>query len=63
MFELGLGPIALSFCGASSPADQLLIDRTLAEGRAGFARRFLNARGHGWAASLLEIEQTLEAAE
>ena len=27
LFELGLGPIALAFCGTSSPADQLLIDR------------------------------------
>jgi type IV secretion system protein VirB4 len=63
LFELGLGPIALSFCGASSPMDQLLIDRVTAEGAAGFGRRFLAARGHEWAAALLESEQTLEAAE
>ncbi|MDB5394667.1 MAG: conjugal transfer protein TrbE [Rhodospirillales bacterium] len=30
LFELGLGPIALAFCGATSPADQMLIDRLLA---------------------------------
>ena len=63
LFELGLGPIALAFCGASSPADQLLIDRIASEGRAGFARRFLLARGLSWAANLLEPEVTLEAAE
>ena len=63
LFELGLGPIALSFCGASSPMDQILIDRVAAEGAAGFARRFLAARGHGWAAALLGAEQSLEAAE
>ena len=63
LFELGLGPIALAFCGASSPLDQLLIDRIAGEGRTGFARRFLAARGLTWASDLLEIEQTLEAAE
>ena len=63
LFELGMGPIALAFCGASSPADQLLIDRVVAEGRAGFARRFLAARGLSWAADLLGSDQQLEAAE
>jgi type IV secretion system protein VirB4 len=63
LFELGLGPIALAFCGASSPIDQLLIDRIAAEGRTGFARRFLIAHGLTWASDLLETEQTLEAAE
>lgn len=63
LFELGLGPIALAFCGASAPADQVLIDRLVAEGRTGFARRFLQARGLGWAADLLADESNLEAAE
>ena len=63
LFELGLGPIAIAFCGASSPLDQLLIDRTLAGGAEDFARRFLAARGHAWAAALLGADQTLEAAE
>jgi type IV secretion system protein VirB4 len=63
LFELGLGPIALAFCGASSPIDQLLIDRIAAEGHAGYARRFLAARGLAWASDLLATEQTLEAAE
>ena len=45
-------------------AGRKLIDRVVAEGGvAGFARRFLGARGHGWAAALLEPEQSLEAAE
>jgi type IV secretion system protein VirB4 len=55
LFELGLGPVALALCGASSPDDQRLIDRCLAAGeRAGFAARFLNAKGLAWAAELLE---------
>ena len=55
LFELGLGPIALAFCGASSPADQQLIDRVLAEhGPDRFAPAFLVARGLGWAAALLD---------
>ncbi len=55
LFELGLGPIALALCGASSPADQTLIDRVLAEhGSDRFAAAFLEANGLDWAAALLE---------
>jgi type IV secretion/conjugal transfer VirB4 family ATPase len=55
LFELGLGPIALTLCGASSPADQVLIDRIHAEhGPFEFAKHFLTARGLGWAASILD---------
>ena len=54
LFELGLGPIALALCGASSPADQTLIDRVLAEhGADRFAAAFLEASGLEWAAALL----------
>jgi type IV secretion system protein TrbE len=54
LFELGLGPIALAFCGASDPASQTLIDQVLAEGgEEGFATGFLKARGLDWAAGLL----------
>ena len=54
LFELGLGPVALALCGAASPDDQRLIDRCLADGdAAGFAARFLDAKGLGWAADLL----------
>ena len=48
LFELGLGPVALALCGASSPDDQRLIDRCLAEGEpTGFAARFLECQGAG----------------
>ena len=54
LFELGLGPIALALCGASSPADQQRIDRVLAEqGDDGFAAAFLADVGLDWAADLL----------
>jgi type IV secretion system protein TrbE len=54
LFDLGLGRIALAFCGASDPAAQRRIDLILAEdGGADFARRFLEARGLDWAAAAL----------
>ena len=54
LFELGLGPVALALCGASSPDDQRLIDRCLADGGStGFAARFLDAKGLAWAAELI----------
>jgi type IV secretory pathway VirB4 component len=54
LFELGLGPIALALCGASSPADQKRIDRVLAEhGPEGFTTAFLKSAGLDWAADLL----------
>jgi type IV secretion/conjugal transfer VirB4 family ATPase len=66
LFELGLGPVALAFCGASSPADQALIDGVLAEnGGDNFAAKFLGARDLDWGAALLDQFQDkhLEAAE
>ena len=54
LFDLGLGRIALAFCGASDPASQRRIDRLLAEhGPDNFARRWLEARGLDWAAAAL----------
>ncbi len=54
LFELGLGAIALAFCGSSSPTDQALIDRILAEHSEGdFADQLLAAKGLDWAADLL----------
>jgi len=54
LFQLGLGPIALALCGVSSPADQALIDRVLAETRPEpFAEAWLSAKGLLWAADLL----------
>jgi type IV secretion system protein VirB4 len=55
LFELGLGPVALSLCGASTPDDHKLIDRCLAEGgNTSFATRFLEAKDLPWAAELIE---------
>jgi type IV secretory pathway VirB4 component len=55
LFELGLGAIALALCGSSSPADQALIGRLLAEhGAHEFAKHFLVTRGLEWAAALLD---------
>ncbi|MBL0924390.1 MAG: conjugal transfer protein TrbE [Sphingomonadaceae bacterium] len=54
LFELGLGDIALAFCGASDPESQKQIDALLADHReADFASAFLRARGLDWAADLL----------
>jgi type IV secretion system protein TrbE len=55
LFELGLGPVALALCGSSSPDDQRLIDRCVAEGEpTGFPARFLAAKGLTWASQLIE---------
>ena len=54
LFDLGLGRIALAFCGASDPASQRRIDHVLVEqGDAGFARAWLGERGLDWAAAAL----------
>lgn len=54
LFELGLGPVALAFCGTSDPASQALIDAIVAEhGAQEFAARFLAVRGLDWAAELI----------
>ncbi|WBX82857.1 conjugal transfer protein TrbE [Sphingosinicella microcystinivorans] len=51
LFELKLGPIARTLCGASDPETQKRIDRILAEhGAEGFAGRFLSGAGLEWAA-------------
>jgi type IV secretion system protein VirB4 len=55
LFELGLGPVALALCGASSPADQRRIDRVLADRDLfGFGPAFLRSAGLEWAADLLD---------
>jgi type IV secretion/conjugal transfer VirB4 family ATPase len=54
LFELGLGPVSLAFCAASSKTDQIDIAALLtAQGRSGFARAWLIHRGLSWAADLL----------
>lgn len=55
VFELGLGPLALSICGASSPEDQALLDRVSAETEpTDFAECWLIGKGLPWAAEILE---------
>jgi type IV secretion system protein VirB4 len=54
LFELGLGPVALALCGASSPADQTIIDTLVADAATPFATAFLQARGLDWAAALID---------
>ncbi len=54
LFELGLGPVALAFCAASSKADHTAIERLLARsGRGAFAAAWLAERGIAWAADLI----------
>jgi type IV secretion system protein VirB4 len=55
LFELGLGPLALAFCGASSQGDRTLASQILRDcPREDFARRFLSGRGLEGQAALLE---------
>ncbi len=54
LFDLGLGPVALAFAGASKPEDQRAIDKVLGDsGVPGFAEAWLRHRGLDWAAELL----------
>jgi type IV secretion system protein VirB4 len=54
LFDLGIGPVALAFAGASSADDQRAIDHLLATGDStNFAQRWLRLRGLDWAAELL----------
>ena len=63
LFELGLGPVALAFAGASSPDDQRLIDEVLEQaGPAEFAERYLVERGLDRAANLLRGFHQMHAA-
>jgi type IV secretion system protein TrbE len=62
LFELGLGPVALAFCAASSKADHAGIDRVLAEfGRDAFVEAWLADRGLLWAADLIPTLTNVEA--
>lgn len=56
LFDLELGPIGLALCGSSSPEDQKLIDRTLADAApTDFAETFLHTKGLPWAGDLLGL--------
>ena len=64
LFELGLGEVALGFTAASSKADQVLIDRVLAEdGRDNFVPGWLRARDISWATDLIPHLTELEASK
>lgn len=54
LFELGLGPVALAFCAASSATDQAAIAAVQGRGDLEeFAARWLRHRDLGWAADLV----------
>ncbi|MDP1953316.1 MAG: conjugal transfer protein TrbE [Polaromonas sp.] len=54
VFDLGLGPVALAFAGASTPADQRAIDAVSAASNSpDFAAAWLRHRGLDWAANLI----------
>jgi len=64
LFELDLGPVALAFAAAASPADQRRIDLLLGDhGHAGFAGAWLRDRGLGWAAELLATHHHVQASQ
>ena len=61
LFELGLGPVALAFCAASSKADHAAIERVLIEhGRDAFTAAWLADRELQWAADLIPDLTNLE---
>ncbi|GLR90256.1 conjugal transfer protein TrbE [Bradyrhizobium iriomotense] len=61
LFELGLGPIALAFCAASSKADHAAIERLLADhGRDDFVAAWLADHELLWAADLIPDLTNLE---
>ena len=54
VFDLGLGPVALAFAGASTPEDQRAIDAVSAASNSpDFAAAWLRHRGLDWAANLI----------
>lgn len=54
LFDLGLGPVALAFCGASSKTDHQAITRILdAHGAQDFTDHWLRHQSLDWAADLL----------
>ena len=61
LFELGLGPVALAFCAASSKADHAAIERLTAEhGREAFTPTWLADHELLWAADLIPDLTNLE---
>ncbi len=63
LFDLGLGEVALAFCGASRAEDLKLIDRLVAQhGSEAFPAEWLRARGLPWAADLIGERRPQERA-
>jgi type IV secretion/conjugal transfer VirB4 family ATPase len=61
LFELGLGPVALAFCAASSKGDHAAIERVIAEhGRDAFTPTWLADHELRWAADLIPDLTNLE---
>jgi type IV secretion system protein VirB4 len=61
LFELGLGPVALAFCAASSKADHAAIERVIAEqGLDAFTSAWLTDHDLNWAADLIPDLTNLE---
>jgi len=61
LFELGLGPVALAFCAASSKADHAAIERVTAEyGHEAFTPTWLADHDLQWAADLIPDLTNLE---
>ena len=53
MFELGLGPVALAFVGASFPSDHSRMDAALRASLEPFGEHWLRAKDLDWAADLI----------
>ncbi|WP_288051195.1 conjugal transfer protein TrbE [Acidiphilium sp.] len=61
LFELGLGPVALAFCAASSKQDHAAIERIIAEHcHEAFTSAWLTDRDLAWAAQLIPELTNLE---
>ncbi|HUC16150.1 MAG TPA: conjugal transfer protein TrbE [Acetobacteraceae bacterium] len=61
LFELGLGPVALAFCAASSKQDHAAIERIIAEhGSDAFTPAWLRDHDLAWAADLIPDLTNLE---
>ncbi|MFZ9035026.1 MAG: conjugal transfer protein TrbE [Francisellaceae bacterium] len=56
LFELGLGPIALAFCAASTPQDRRLIRQILSQHKDHdyFVRTYLHSKGLDWAYDIID---------
>lgn len=59
LFDLNMGPVALSFCAAASKEDQRLIGEVSTRHAGDFGHHWLNLRGLAWAADLIP-PQTIE---